>query len=335
MSVTRRLGVIGAAVAMAGALAAAPAAVQGAEPQQLKMASFNVGGSWYIYATTIADLARKALPEGSTVEVLPYQGGVGNPILVNRGDADLALSFSALGNWAYTGKVTYKEPHENIRALVGGLNTPHRLAVVAQAGLDIDSLADIDGKPVHLVTVQVGGAGEALARMALEAYGMSYDDINSWGGSVTHTDLPVAIQRLRDGQADLFIHNVGYRQPDVMELALGTDLNFIPLGDEQMSAIVDKYGLEPGLAIQKGEFEGVDAAIVSVGYPTGVIANASLSDDAAYTITKAICEHPDVLAKAHASLKGFDPDKAFMATKNGNVPLHPGAERYYREKGLM
>jgi uncharacterized protein len=168
MSFTKRLKMIGAVLAMAGALGLAPAAAQDAKPQHLKMGSFNVGGSWYIYATTIADLAQKALPEGWTVEVLPYQGGVGNPILVNRGKADIALSFSALSNWAYNGKVTYKEPQKNIRALVGGLNTPHRLAIIARAGLGISSLADLkeQKKPVRLVTVQIGGAGEALARMA-------------------------------------------------------------------------------------------------------------------------------------------------------------------------
>jgi uncharacterized protein len=120
-----------------------------------------------------------------------------------------------------------------------------------------------------------------------------------------------------------------------MELALGSDLKFIALGEKQMNEIVEKYGLEPDLVVKKGEFKGVDKDVPSVGYPTGVIANKDLSADAAYTITKAICENPDALAKAHASLKGFDPSKAYKASKNGNVPLHPGAERYYREKGLM
>ena len=321
--------------AIVGAATLSPASAQ--DPVNLKMGSFNVGGSWYIYATTIAELAQPALPEGSVVEVLPYQGGVGNPILVNRGDADMALSFSALSNWAYTGKVTYKEPHENIRSLVGGLNTPHRLAIVARSDFDIQSLQDIGDKKlaVDLITVQRGGAGEALAQMALESYGMDYDTIKENGGSVTHIDLPVALQRLRDGQADLFIHNIGYRQPDVMELALGTDLTFIQLGNEQMAQISEKYGLEPGLAVKKGEFEGVTEDVVSVGYPTGVIANKNMPDDVAYAITKAIVENPEALAKAHASLKGFEPEKAFMPTKNGNVPLHPGAERYFKERGWM
>lgn len=326
------IGLFTAAALSFGALGAASA-----EPVNLKMASFSVGGSWYIYATTIADLATKALPEGSTVEVLPFQGGVGNPILVSRGKADMGLSFSALSNWAYNGKITFKEKQPNIRALVGGLNTPHRLGIVARKGSGITSLQDIKDKKmaVRLVTVQIGGAGEALARMALESYGMTYDDLEKWGGRVTHVDLPVAIQQMRDGQADLFIHNIGYRQPDVTELALGGHIDFVALGDAQRKMLAEKYGLQPGLVISPDEFSGVKADVPSVGYPTGVIANKDMSEDVAYAITKAICENPEALAAAHASLKAFDPHKAGDPLRNGGVPLHPGAEKYYREKGWM
>ncbi|MCE7027534.1 TAXI family TRAP transporter solute-binding subunit [Jiella avicenniae] len=324
-------------LAAAGALilATTGAMAQEGEPVSLKFASFNVGGSWYIYATTLADIAQKALPEGSTVEVLPYQGGVGNPILVNRGEADLGLSFSALSNWARQGIVSFKEPHEDIRALIGGLNVPHRLGIVVRKDAGITSLDQVKDKAVRLVTVQRGGAGEALAQMALESYGLTYDDVEKAGGRVTNIDLPVAIQQLRDGQADMFIHNIGYRQPDVMELALGGDITFIPLGEEQMKSISEKYGLQTGLSVRAGEFEGVEEAVPSVGYPTGVIVNANMSDDTAYSIVKAVCENQEKVREAHSSLAEFDCKTAGEPGRNGGVPLHPGAERYYKEQGWM
>ena len=67
------------------------------KPVNLKFASMSVGGSWYIYAVNIAELAKAELPANSRIDVLPYQGGVGNPILVHKGDADMGLSFSAIG----------------------------------------------------------------------------------------------------------------------------------------------------------------------------------------------------------------------------------------------
>ncbi|MDZ5699535.1 TAXI family TRAP transporter solute-binding subunit [Chelativorans sp. M5D2P16] len=324
-------GTIAAAASLVSTL---PVAAQD-EPVNLTMASFNVGGSWYIYATAIAGVAQGALSEGSTVEVLPYQGGVGNPILVNRGEADMGLSFSALSNWAYKGTVVFDEPHENVRALVGGLNNPHRLGIVVRTDAGIDSLDDVAEVPTRLVTVQRGGAGEALARMALDAYGLDYSDIEAAGGRVTQVDLPVAIQQMRDGQADMFIHNIGYRQPDVMELALGGDVTFIALGEGEMNTLAEEYGLQPGLAISPGEFEGVAEDVPSVGYPTGVIANAEMPDDVAYAITRAIVEKADTIRAAHASLADFDPEVAGEPLRNGGVPLHPGAERFYREQGWL
>lgn len=331
MKLNRRSVLAGGAAVVAGSLSGLPVLAQ--SPVNIKMASFNVGGSWYIYATAIAELALESLPEGSRVEVLPYQGGVGNPLLVNRGEADMGLSFSALSNWAYNGKVVFNEANPDIRALFGGLNRPHRLGIVVRKDSGIETLADLGTQKARLVTVQRGGAGEALARMALEAYGLDYDAVQKAGGRVSNVDLPVAIQQMRDGQADVFIHNIGYRQPDVMELALGGKVKFIALGEEQMAMLAEQYGLQPGLAVEAGEFEGVTEDVPSVGYPTGVIANANMSDDVAYAIVKGVCENPDRIRAAHASLATFDPAKAGEALRNGGIPLHPGAQRYFDEIG--
>lgn len=337
MKSIRALWAAGLAAAIIVAVSLAPASAQGAKPRNLKFASFNIGTTWFIYANVIGELTETALNNGTKVEVLPYQGGVANPMLVNKGHIDLGLSFSALSNWAYKGTLIYKKPNPNIRALVGGLNNPHRLGIVTRADLDIASLADVKAKKlkIRLATVQLGGAGEALATMALEAYGMKYDDIRGWGGAVSHIDLTAAIEQLRTGQIDMIIHNIGYKTPDLTELAEKFAIKFLPMGEAEMAAIVEKYGLEPGLKVEKGEFKGIEADVPSIGYPTGVIASKSLPDDVAYAITKAICENKDKLVAAHPSLKVFDPAKAHLAAKNGGIPLHPGAERYYREKGLI
>lgn len=337
MTFFKTLRAVGIALAVGAAFGAAPAAAQGTKPHNLKFASFNIGTTWYIYAKAIGEMTEAALANGTKVEVLPYQGGVANPILVNKGGVDLGLSFSALSHWAYKGKMIYKKPNPNIRALVGGLNEPHRLGIVARADLPVASLGEIKAKKlkVRLATVQLGGAGEALANMALEAYGMKYDDIKGWGGTVSHVDLTAAIDQLRTGQVDMIIHNIGYKTPDFSKLAQETDIKFIGLGKKEMKAIVDKYGLEPDLKVEAGEFKGVKTDVPSIGYPTGVIASKDMPEETAYVITKVICENREKLAAAHPSLKVFQPEKAFLPGKNGGIPLHPGAKRYYKEKGLL
>ncbi len=309
------------------------------KPIDLKFASFSVGGSWYIYAVNMAEIIKPALPAGSKIDVLPYQGGVGNPILVSKGQADIGLSFSTASNWAYKGIVDYesKGKMDNLRGLVGGLNKPHRIGIMIRTDLGIKSIQEIKDKKmkIRLVTVQRGGAGEALARQVLEAYGMTYDSIKEMGGSVNHIDLPVAIQQMQDGQADLFIHNVGYKQPDIMEMALRDGIRFLALESDKAKYLVDKYGHQANLKFEKGEFTGVNADVPAIGYPTGVIATNKMSNDVAYLITKALCENKAKLATVHASLVDFDPATAWTPEKNGFIPLHPGAEKYYKEKGYM
>lgn len=315
------------------------AAPESNKPINLKFASMSVGGSWYIYAVNIAEISKPLLPAGSKFDVLPYQGGVGNPILVNSGEAQVGLSFSTASNWAYKGIVDYEKKGKlsNITALVGGLNKPHRIGIMINKNLGIKSIQEIKDKKmkIALLTVQRGGAGEALARQVLEAYGMTYDDIKAMGGNVNHLDLPVAVQQMQDGQADVFIHNIGYKQPDIAEMALGGNIVFLPLEADKAKYLVEKYGHQANLKVEKNEFTGVTADVATIGYPTGVIANKSLPVDVAYTITKAICENKDKLVAAHASLAGFDPQTAWKPEKNGFVPLHPGAEKYYKEKGWM
>lgn len=327
------LATLAAPALAAPLIRAAPAQV--ADPVNLSFATFNVGSSWYVYGTALSGPMQDALPPGSSIEVLAYQGGIGNPILVNRGDAQLGLSFSALSNWAAKGIIAFDEPLTEIRALIGDIATPHRLGIVVRRDAAIESVGDAADMPIRLVTTARGSAGEALARLSLESYGLTYEDVTAAGGRVTHIDLPVAIQQMRDGQADMLIHNVGYRHPAVLELSLGGGVTFIGLGEEQMAYIAENYGLQPGLSIPADEFEGVTVDIPSVGYPTSVIVNASVPEAVAHAITRAVCKNPEALHAAHPGLASFDPVNAADPLRNGNVPLHPGAERYYREAGLL
>ncbi|MBS7526184.1 TAXI family TRAP transporter solute-binding subunit [Fusibacter paucivorans] len=302
-----------------------------------KFASMTVGGSWYIYGVTIADLMKEAIPN-SIVDVLPYQGGIGNPILVSGGEADLGLSFSSSQNWAYNGILDYEgKDMTNLRALIGGLSLPYRVGIIIRDDLGIDSIQDIidNQMKIRLLTVQKGGLGEAMARQVLEAYGISYEDIESYGGTVNNVELSVAVNLMKDGQADVFIHNISYKQPDFVEMCLRGGLTMIPIDDEQRTYLADKYGHIENVTVEPGEFVGTDEEVVTVGYPTGVIASDRMSEETAYAIVKSVCENLDKLKAAHASLADFDPAKAGLPEMNGYIPLHPGAEKYYREMGYI
>src|SRR5512134_2706137 len=143
-------------------LAAAPAPAQQPQaPVTLAFATLGQGTAWYIYGATMADLLRKALPPGSNVDVKPFAGGVGNAKLVAKNETPLGLSFTVTNRWALEGKEAYDAKIDNLRGLVGGLDT-YYLVVVSAKKLNIASLKDVKDKkmPVKAISLPVGSLGE-------------------------------------------------------------------------------------------------------------------------------------------------------------------------------
>lgn len=311
------------------------------QPVKLKFASMSVGGNWYIYASTMAAVMKKYLPEGSSIDVSPESGGVGNPMMVSNNQSQLAISFGPVQSWAWTGTVAYEErkkKFQDMRALIGGINHPaiHKNAIMAQASLGIKSLQDIKDKKmkVRVTTDRLAALGGYVSEIICREYGFTFDDITSWGGSVNRLSRDQAIPLLQDRRADMGLYVVGERQPDVVELAMGTDLKFLPLSAEIQKILIEKYGFS-ATDVFKDEFKGVDAPVRTVGLPTGVIVNKDVPDEIVYLMMKALAENVKDIQASHVSVKDFDPKVGWEPALNGNVPLHPGAEKYYKEKGWM
>jgi len=250
------------------------------QPVTLAFATLDTGSAWYVYGATMAELFRKALPAGSNIDVKPRSGGVGNPRLVAKNETPLGFAFTVTNRWAYEGKEAYDAKHENLRALVGGLDT-YYLVAVASKKLPIASIKEIKDKkvPIKMFTQPVGSLGEFAGRQLLRSSGVSYADIKSWGGSTQH---------------------VGYN----------------------------------AATMPADTFKGQSEPVKTVGFPTVLITNKELPDAIAYTVTKAVVDNKDALVRGHAGLVEFDPTKAWQPERVG-IPLHPGAERVYREKGWM
>src|SRR5713101_9453233 len=166
-------------------LAVSPVSAQA--PVTLAFATLDAGSAWYVYGATMAELLRRALPAGSNVDVKPFAGGVGNPKLVAKNETPLALSFTVTNRWAFEGREAYDTKLENLRGLVGGLDTYYLVAVTSRK-LGISSIKEIKDRklPVKLVSQTVGSLGEFAGRQLLRSAGVSYNDLRAWGGSTQH-----------------------------------------------------------------------------------------------------------------------------------------------------
>lgn len=308
-----------------------PAAAQ--QPVTLAFATLSQGTAWYVYGATMAELLRKALPPGSNVDVKPFSGGVGNAKLVARNETPIAFSFTVTNRWAYEGREAYEAKLDNLRGLVGGLDT-YYLVAVAQKKLGVASLREVKAKqlPAKLYTLPVGSIGELGARQLLREYGIGYADLKAWGGGVTHVGYNVIVDAIRDGRSDLLIAVVTPKHPSIMEITTFADVKFLQLEPERVKGLA-ALGYVPA-TMPADMFKNQPEPIKTVGFPTVLITNTSLPDAVAYTITKTIVENKEALVRGHAGLAEFEPNAAWKP-ENVGLPLHPGAERYYREKGWV
>lgn len=308
------------------------------EAVNLKFGAMPVGSSWYVYAATYTTLLEKAFPEGSTFEVIPQGGGIANPLAVAQGKANVALANVATSKWAYDGIEMYEgKAAKNIRALAGGLNKVwleimFREDFIEETGMDsLQKIAEAK-HPLRLICKPEGSTAPPTARRVLAEYGMSFDTIKEWGGSVIQVSGGQIPEMMREGRADVWFEVAPPGHPAVTEGMLTADLRMFELPEEVLENLA-QYGLYQDV-IPANTFNNQPKAIKTVNPGTVIIVNESMPEDVAYEITKVICENKDELVAAHASIKTFEPTEAWKPENTG-IPLHPGAERYYKEQGWM
>ena len=307
-------------------------------PSNLSIATLSQGSAWYIYGSTMSELIRENIDDVKGVDVLPYSGGVGNVMTVSEGEADLGFTFSVNNRWALDGELAYDKKYDNLRLLVGGLDQYYIGIILTDDFIKrhgVNSLADIKEKelPVRLLTITVGSQGEFAARQILDAYGMTYKDIESFGGSVEHTSFDVVKAAIQDNRADMFIQVMTKGHPAFTEIALQNAVTFMQIEDEfaqKLEALGNQRTLLPA-----GVFNGQDKEVPGVGFMTSLVVTDEFSEELAYEITKLLIEQKDKLAAGHQGLADFDPQLGLEPVVTGGIDIHPGAKRYYKELGWI
>jgi len=324
---------IGLVVSMFLLVIALGGTVYAQAPVHLRFASHVLGGTGYTQAAVIAKQLRPKLPEGSTIDVLPYSGGVGNIKLIEAGKAELGIGLTASDRWAFDGKIVFKEKYKKLRHI--GTTDVFYICLYATKKSGITSLDEVfeAKKPVRWFALNIGSTGEVATRLLMEGYGGSYDKIKAWGGSVTNTGWINIGPALRDGRGDIVSHGVGAGHPSMTEIALTVDGRFLDIKDSVRDLFVREYGFDK-VGMPANTFKHQPKPIKTVAYYITIIASADMPEDIAYRVAKILAEERDDLIKGHKSFKALPPEASCQPGKYGAV-FHPGAERYYRERGWL
>jgi len=301
----------------------------------LRFGTVGLGSAWYNYGAGIADLVKPKLPAGSSIDVLPRAGGVGNIKLIQSGEMELGISFAVTSAEGCGGFGTFKEKQTKVQGLLGGLDIYYFGTFVTKKS-GVTSWEEIAAAKnrFHLLTTRAGGTGEQGVRQVLTLLGSSKEDMAKKGGLVDATERTGAAETIRDGQAHGWAHVVTKGHPAATQIVTINEMVMLPLPDKVIKGMVEEYGWAPA-EIPANTFKGQTSPVKTVKAVSNILVSADVPADVAYTITKTIIENADKLPKIHAALGDFDPKKAAEPALNGNCPLHPGAVKYYREAGLL
>ncbi|MCW5773935.1 MAG: TAXI family TRAP transporter solute-binding subunit, partial [Rhodospirillaceae bacterium] len=278
---------------------------------------------------------------GSSVSFKPNSPG-GGVLAISKGDADFTATATGTEiRLANEGKYPYKEALKGKFLFVMQLfdnQTNHTVMTKAWAEANgIKSWADIAAKkPKMRLAINrpdnpqttIGGPYEVM-----KVYGFTIDDIKKWGGSYVLGNSSAGLDALKDGKADVFLNVRNLGDALLKDIASKRDLLWIDGDPAKIEAAAKAYANRLGM-VKKGTYPFMDKDYPTIVQSVFLLAGAHVSDEAVYKYVKAVAEAEDKVHKIGGSLKtAFSVAK--MATNPANLPVHPGALRYYKEKGLM
>ncbi|KFJ59105.1 TRAP transporter solute receptor, TAXI family [Brucella neotomae] len=321
----RRLAV--AAVAGAIALGASFAVAQA--PTFFRIGTGGTAGTYYpiggLIANAISGAGEKGVP-GLVATAVSSNGSVANINAIKSGALESGFTQSGVAYWAYNGTGLYdgKGKVEDLRLLA--TLYPETIHIVARKDANIKSVADLKGKRVSL---DEPGSGTIVdARIVLEAYGLTEDDIKA-----EHLKPGPAGERLKDGALDAYFFVGGYPTGAISELAISNGISLVPISGPEADKILEKYSFFSKDVVPAGAYKDV-AETPTLAVATQWVTSAKQPDDLIYNITKVLWNEDTrkALDAGHAKGKLIKLDSA---TSSLGIPLHPGAERFYKEAGVL
>ena len=318
----------------AAAAAVAVALASGAAAQERKFVNIGtagIGGGYYPtggFICNVLNKSRKAQGHNIRCTVESTGGSVANLRSIQAGEMDVAIAQADWLHHAYNGSSKFEEngANKDLRFLFSlHLDTAH---LVARADQSISDFSELKGK-----TVNIGNAGsgtEASMTFALSRYGT---DPESYFGQATRLTSREQAQALCDGKIDAFFYSTGVTASSITEATNTCDANVLNWNDETIDAMIAEFPFYGKSIIPAGTYRGQDEERVTWGLPATMVASADADEEVVYNLVKSVFDNFEDFKVQSTLYVAVTRDGAVV---NGrSVPFHPGAERYFREVGLI
>ncbi|WP_342640564.1 TAXI family TRAP transporter solute-binding subunit [Rhodoligotrophos ferricapiens] len=320
MILLTRRHILGSIAALAGTVAL-PGSGRSAE--FINIATGGTSGVYYPLGVALSKVYGSVLP-GAKISVQATKASVENLNLVQAGRAEVAFSLADAVADAWNGEkeAGFNTKLTKLRA-IGGLYNNY-VQIVASEASGIKTLADLKGKRISVGAPRSGT--ELNARAVLGAAGITYKDFSK----VEYLPFGESVDLMKNRQLDVTLQSAGLGVSSIKDLATSLPIVVVPVPED----IVRKIGNPAYQAsvIPAGTYEGQKADAPAVAITNILVTREDLPDETAYQLTKSMFEHLSDLAAAHSAAKAIDVKKAAQSLP---IPLHPGAERYYKEVGAL
>ena len=313
-----------------GAVAAFGVAMGGVATAEefISIGTGGVTGVYYPTGGAICRLVNKSRKEhGIRCAVESTGGSVYNINTIKAGELEFGVAQSDWQYHAYNGTSKFEgdAAFPDIRAVFSVHPEPFTLVARADAG--VDSFESLKGKRVNVGNP--GSGQRATMEVVMEAFGFTMDDF----ALATEYKGSEMAKQLCDGNIDAMIYTIGHPAAAIKEAATTCDVTLVDVTGEAIDGLVGDNPYYRTATIPAGMYAGTDADVTTFGVGATFVTSASVSEDVVYVVAKAVMENIDDFKALHPAFANLDP--AQMVSDGLSAPLHPGAEKAYKELGLI
>ncbi|MFM8691584.1 MAG: TAXI family TRAP transporter solute-binding subunit [Limnohabitans sp.] len=291
------------------------------------IATGGTGGTYYPLGGMLAQLiSNKATVDGRKITATAEAAGasVGNAKLLGTKDIESAFVAADILDAAFNGKAQFAgAPLKNLRAL--GALYPETVQLITRADSGINSVKDLKGKSI---SSGAPGSGQyQLVTDLLRVNGMSRNDVKEDSSSFTQ-----AVDKIKDGNLHATLITAGVPTAAVTDFAQSHALRVIPLSGPEIANLLKEQPYYTQVPLPANTYKGQTAAVPTLAVMAIWATHDGVPENVAYEVTKALFENTAIMGQVHVQGRNIS---LTTATSVAGVPLHPGALRYYREKGIV
>lgn len=298
---------------------------EASERRFVSIAAGWVTGAYFPMAGAISRVAYQNLQD-QNIKVTAESSGasVANANLIASGHTDFAILQNDIASYAYNGKEgMFDEPVKNLLGCAALY--PEHIQVIVRKDANIQSVADLKGKRVAVGPI--GSGTTENAKQILEAWGLSLDDLKSEQlGSQQAGDY------IKDGRLDAAFFTVAVGAAVITDTATVVDVEVLPIEGPNVDKLIDMYPFYAKQVVPANSYPGLESDAPTVAVMAMLSARADLDEDLVYQIMKVMYSNLDQIHEAHAKFRDISVN---MAMDGMSVPLHPGAERFLQEAGVI